>query len=147
MKQSRGRINLKISTTRLFGTGSSRTKGSNRIKGQDIIRILQDRVVVTVARTMKLLTVVKPLVFVSGVGQWTLQSEIAQLYQIKAIEIRNRDKPLLITNHQLDNLSKANNKSRIRMLVLHSKIEMHKEDKIRHGTGHSSKDGYTILTV
>ena len=54
-------------------------------------------------------------------------------------------------NHLLDNLNnnscKADNKSRTRMLALHSKIEKYKGDKIRHKTSHGSKDGHIISTV
>ena len=85
-----------------------------------------------------------------------MPSRFAQLYQIKATGTNNSDKQLLSTNHQFrtrlgslsSSSSKANNKFRIKMLILHSnKIEMHKEGRIRHITGHSSNDGHIISVV
>ena len=143
---------MKISTIRSFEKGSSKTKDNNRTKGQGKTNIKQGKVVVTVARTMKLPNVARSQALALGVGQWTMPSRIAQLYQIKATGTSSSDKQLFSTNHQfktrlgsLSSSSKADSKFRFKMLVLHSsKIEMHKEGRIRHRTCHSSKDGHII---
>ena len=145
---------MRTSTIRSYGIGNntaSRIRDSRVTRSQDRNNNKQDQVVVTVARTMKLQYVVRPQELASGVGQWTMQLGIAHNYKTKAIEIRNRGMQSL--RHQLktkpddlsSNSSKADNKHRIRMLVLHnsSRIEMHKGGRI----GHSSKDEHTISTV
>ena len=84
-----------------------------------------------------------------------MQSKIAKCYRIKPIGISNQDKQLLRINHQsrigLDNLSsnsgRPDHKVKIRLLVLPSKIGMHKGGRIRYKIGHSSKGGPIISTV
>ena len=113
-------------------------------KSQGKTKIKQGKIVVTMARTMKGLNVIRPQVLAFGVGLWTMPSEIAHNYRIKAIETSSKDKQPPRISHQLKirqgslntNNSKANNKFRIRMLVLHSSK-----------TSHSNRDGHTTLIV
>ena len=85
-----------------------------------------------------------------------MQSKIAHFGIIKAIGTSSSDRQLLRTDHQFrirldnpssSNRSKADNKLRIRMLILPSKIEMYKGDRIKHRTSHSNKGGHIISIV
>ena len=158
MKLSKVHTSLRTSTTRSSRIESnstiSRIKG-NRTRSKGKNKTLQGKVRAhTVVRTMKQLNVVRPRELVLDVGLWTMPFEIAHNYRIKALGISYRGKQLLRIRHQLRirqdhlsrNSSKAGNRLRIRMFVLHSsssRTEMHKGGII----GHSNKDVHTISTV
>ena len=154
MKQLREHTSLKTSTTRSNRTGNNitiRIRDNRLTRSQDKNNNKLDQVVVIVARTMKLLYVVRPQALVSDMGHWTMQLGIAHSYKIKATEISKRGKQPF--KHHLrtkqDNFSSSNNKAyskhiiRMPILLSSNRIEMHKGGRIDH----SSKGVHTILIV